>query len=177
MHTFLRGILVFSLASLAACGTFSVQTDPGAFDVDPALLAGIRAKAVTLENGNPVGTKTTIRKRPLSWEIDLKNLTDTGISMLGRSMERRGIAVGGGDKRIVLLVRPISVVQGTGIFDAPNIQVRVAVDARFADGTGTYVEGEGGTYGGGAQRAVDNAVQVAIQQLVAEPKFIAYLNQ
>ena len=63
MTALLRCILALSLASLPACGTFSVPTDPGAFDVDPALLSGIQAKAVSLENGHPDGAKTLIRKR------------------------------------------------------------------------------------------------------------------
>jgi len=174
MQTYRRLLLALSAASLFGCGTLEVASDAGAFDVDPALLAKVQAKAVALENGaRDAGTFDVKMRMGRVWSFDLNQLTETSVTMLGRSMERRGISVGPeAAKKVVLSARPVALAQG-----GARINVRVAIIARFADGTAAYAEGDGGTFGGGVQRATDHGIQLALQQLLAEPKFIAYLNQ
>lgn len=185
MRRLLQGFFIAALSVLAGCAA-QVPTDPGAFDVKPDQLAHLRrGQAVSLVNGYPGETKARVRVFSVrtginagTWIIDQQQLTDTAIAMLTRALEKEGIQTRDQtEKTIELRLRPIGAKMWRPPF-SPIYQwtATLALEARFGDGSATSLEVENHTPGGG-QRAFDGAAVRALDDLLKDEKFVAYMNR
>jgi hypothetical protein len=154
-------IVVFA-AALAGCTRLSQLREP---------------QAVTLNTAYPENqAKLPAKVGSATWMFDQKQLTDTAIVMLGRAMEKHGVTVAPqAGKTLALRVRVLGV--RLRVFGpVAQTTARLGLDARFGDGTGTYIEADNASPAG-AQRAYDGAVLFALNQLLADEKFLAYMNR
>jgi hypothetical protein len=164
--------VVLAAALLAGCTT-EIGTNPETFSLAPNALSQVRRpQLVALENAYPAETKVELKLTGgNTWIIDLRRLTQTSIAMLARGMESRGIAAApGAPKRVTLRVSDPLASPGYTIF------ARLSLEARFADGTSTSILAENRSPVN-AERAFDGAVLFALNKLVYDDKFIAYMNK
>lgn len=168
-------VAVLTLA-LAGCAV-TIATDPNRFNVEPQQLPNLhRPQAVTLKNAVKEDARPLVLKPAagVSWTIDQRKLTDTAVAMLGRALEKNGVTVPPqADKEIALGVR-VRNVHNRRVPFAMLTSVRVAIYVVFGDGTKTYVEGD--YTKSNFEVAFDGAVQDALNHLVTDEKFVAYLN-
>jgi hypothetical protein len=96
--------------------------------------------------------------------------------MLWRALEKQGLAITSQSGKTVTLkvYQPNALMQVYIGF--ANTYARVALDAEFGDGTRTTVLGENRSPAG-APRAFDGAVLFALNKLIVDEKFVAYLNK
>ena len=173
----MRVCVLFLAAMLAGCMTVDIPTDPQAFSLEANRLSQLpRSQAVALKNGYTGDATLRLKMSSNTWVIDQKQLTETALAMLGRAMQQQGLTLDPqAGKTVTLRARVLSTRFRTMPFVA-MISVRLALNASFGDGSGTYIEADNSSPGG-AQRAYDGAVLFALNQLVADPKFTAYLNR
>jgi hypothetical protein len=167
-----RCIAVLAAALVAGCTT-EIGTNPETFSLGPAALSHLRRpQAVALENAYPADTKVELKLTGgNTWIIELRRLTQTSIAMLVRGMESQGIAVApDAPKRVTLRVSDLLASPGYTIF------ARLTLEARFADGTSTSIQADNRSPVS-ADRAFDGAVMFALNKLVYDEKFIAYMNK
>ena len=176
-NCFSAAIAVLITGALAGCA-IDVPTDPQAFNIEPASMSQLRAskQTVALQNGYPGETKQQFKVGPHTWIVDAKQLTDTAIAMLGRGLEKRGFTPAPqGEKTITLRV----IAQSASVQTFPGFaqtRVRVSLDAFSGDGTRVRVDADNmSPYSG--QRAFDGAVLFALNKVLADEKFVAYLNR
>lgn len=139
-----------------------------------------------LSHGGGKGFGHTERNVVLgSFTLDQDQLTETAIIILARALEKQGIQRRDqAEKTITLSLRPVRMEKNgmTGcaacaLTHGPN-RVVLAVEARFGDDSATTFEvlHEWPVMGGGRQ-AFDEAVPFALSRLLADEKFVAYLNR
>jgi hypothetical protein len=149
----------------------AVPTQPSAFDLEPAAVSHLRTpQALALDNGFQAETTIHLNTRSTRWSTDLMRLTDTARSMLQRAMEARGITFAPQEQRSITLR-----IHRAAAVGAPWAKSAVLLEARYGDGSSTVVTAE--NTGFSAQRALDGAVLVALGKLVADEKFVAYVNR
>jgi hypothetical protein len=170
----MRGFLRWAaLAALLASCTTEIGTNPETYSVGPAGLSHLRRpQTVALENAYPAETKVELKLTGGNvWIIELRRLTQTSIAMLARGMEGQGIKVApDASKRVTLRVSdPIASASYT-------IYARLNVEARFGDGTSTILQAENRSPMS-ADRAFDGALLFALNKLVYDEKFVAYMNK
>ena len=169
----------FLFLLLVGCAV-EVPTDPGAFDVAQDKLANLRrGQAVSLVNDYAGEAKANLRLRGgVTWIIDQQRLTETAIIMLTRALEKQGLEPRDqSDKTIALRVQVMRVNLHRPAF-SPVMQTTamVALQASFGDGTTTRIEAENMSPMGG-QRAFDGAVLFALNDLLEDEAFVAYMNR
>lgn len=174
MRSYARSIIALFAMLLFGCAV-PVSSDPNRFNLDPVRLSPLKgAQALALKNAySNEGTLTIRFPGGVSWIVDQKDMTDTAIAMLGRAMAQQGIAINPQAKKAVTLrARVLS----AGARGFQGTIVRVGMDATFGDGTSTYTEGDN-TSPLSQGRAFDGAVLFALEQLVLDEKFVAYVNR
>ena len=176
----LRGFLVLAFCLLAGCGAVEIKTDPGAFDVQPDKLAHLRSgEAVSLVNGYPGEAKLQLRPAGgAKWIVDQQQLTGTAITMLTRALEKQGIQVRERSERTITLRLRVAGAYinkvGFGYYVyVPTAQV--VLQAAFGDGSATSARAQNGSPHN-AGRAFDGAVLFALNDLLKDEKFVAYVN-
>jgi hypothetical protein len=167
------------LAALAAGCAMDVPTSPDTFPVEPVNAAHLRApQSVGLKNAYNAGAQRTIDAgKGQTWTVDQKQMTDTAITMLGRAVEKHGFNTKGpGDKSITLQVRAEHgfIHQRTMSFVA-QANVTVSLHAAFGDGSSTTV-GADNNSPLGPQRAFEGALMFALNKLLNDQRFVAYVN-
>ena len=171
----------FGITLLLAGCAVEVPTDPGAFDVKPEKLTHLeRGKgALSLVNGYSSEAKANLRMGSgVTWVVDQGRLTDTAIIMLTRALEKQGIESREQSPKSVALRVQAMRARLVRIPFSPvgQITATVALEARFGDGTATRIEAENMSPMGG-QRAFDGAVLFALNDLLDDEKFVAYMNR
>jgi hypothetical protein len=163
--------LLAAAGALASGCALEIPTSPDTFSVEPERLAHLRQpQSVDLVNGYSAPSTIEIRQSPHTLIIDRMQLTETAIAMLGRALRKHGIAAGpGGDKKITLRIVRAAVVS------APSAPAQAILEAQFGDGTMTTVAAD--NRGFSAPRALDGAVLFTLNQLLNDPKFVAYMNR
>jgi hypothetical protein len=171
-----RAAALLLAATLAGCGG-EIVTRPEAFPIEPGRVAHLRApQAFALSNGLQAPVKHQIRNDSITWEVDARQLTDTAIVMLSRALEQQGIKPAPQAKSAILRVE---VRGGMGMFvPVPTVaaSARILLHADFGDGTRALLDGEGGS-GFGMQPAFEGAIRAALNRLLIDPTFIAYMNR
>lgn len=162
------------LTLLAGCSV-AISTSPDRYAVDPSAATQLRVKRVALKNAHQTAT---LGQRQVSGlvrirqTIDVKALTDTAITMMSRAMEKQGIAVSPEATKTVTLA-----VTRVDLGDVPirGAAATVVLEARYPDGTSTARQATAHSavqYGW----AIDAAVRNALNELLGDPRFVAYLN-
>ena len=155
-----------------------IPTDASTFNVEPQRLAHLKPhqQSIVLRNGYSGSNKVSYKINNVSWVLDQEQFTNTAIAMLGRALEKHGVKVApSAEKVITLRVR----VLGAGLRIYPFVGVasaRVGLEANLAGVGEFYVESVNGSPGG-ATRAFDGAVLFTLNQLLEDPKFVAYMNR
>jgi hypothetical protein len=167
MRFFLANV-VAAAALLDGC-TIDIPTSGDTFSVEPKNVAHLRQpQALQLVNGYTSPSIIELRQSPHTFNLDRMQLTQTAITMLRRAMDQHGIAAGG-DKTITLRI------VNAGVISAPNAPAQVVLEAQFGDGTSTRVGAA--NRGFSAQRALDGAILFALNKLLIDEKFVAYVNK
>jgi hypothetical protein len=166
------------LALVAAGCAVDVPTSPDTFSLDAKGASHLRRpQSVALSNGYETEAKKQFSVgHGVTWAVDQKQLTETAVVMLKRSFEKHGITpVAQGDKSVLLRVRADNAFVHSGAFVAHS-NVRLVLEAQFGDGTSTSIPGDNQSPMG-AQRAFDGAVLFALNGLLSDERFVAYLNR
>ena len=159
------------LLFLATTGcTVDIPSRPAAFDIrEGTKLRG--DQRIALLNAYQTPTVVTImRSGQTRWEADLKSLTDTGISMLGRHMSTQGITIDSSStKTITLRVHEVSAT----VAPFAN-RVFITLGAELGNGTARSVRIPNTSPD--AQRALDGAVMFGLTELLKDDQVLAYVN-
>ena len=170
--------LMFAAALAAGCA-IDVPTSPDTFPVEPVNAAHLRApQAIALKNAYQAEAKRTIAVgKGQTWTVDQKQMTDTAITMLGRAVEKHGFKTQGpGDKSIDLQVRAEhGFIHQRAMSFVAHSNVTVSLHAAFGDGSSTTV-GADNNSPLGPQRAFEGALMFAINKLLNDQRFVAYVN-
>ena len=181
-------LAVILVVTLGGCGPTinqTVSTDPTRFNLKPAAVPPLRAKSVALKNAYQTATVVGIpnydpnsiplplqRPGTVRWSSDLKTLTDTATGMFGRALEKQGVVVSAESPKAVTFA--VSVLSYEDVL-LQGIRFRVSVEARYPDGTKSIKEGTD-TSAAAVGRALDGAVVAALNDLLGDAQFVAYMN-
>ena len=176
MNAFIRRLLIPLMAYFLSSCTTDPSSDPNRFSLSASELAHLRTpQRVTLRNAYTAPDVTKVQAGLIPLEFDQKQFTDTAIAVLTRAMDKHGIEIAPqAEKTITLRVRGPTGLRGRGM--PPQRTATLWLDAEFADGTSTSLEAEETTMGE-FTRAMDGAVLVALKDLVADEKFVAYMKR
>jgi len=174
----MRLILCLVMATVAlllgACGMMvNVPTNPDNYSIDPKAVTNLRApQSVTLKNAYDAETPANMPMRYNTLVVEQKKLTDTAIVMLSRALEKRGIATSErADKTVTLRIRAqgyrMQTFRWTG---------QVVLEALLGDGSVISYPNES-LSPKGWENAFDGAVLFALNDLLADEKFVAYINR
>jgi hypothetical protein len=174
MRPFSHLIAVLLAAGVSACGMIiNVPTNPDNYRIEPKVVAHLRApQTVALKNAYPAEANISLPIRHNTLAVEQKQLTETAVVMLSRALEKQGITTSEqAEKRITLRVRAqgyrMQVFRWTGI---------VILDAELGDGTRISYPNES-LSPKGWENAFDGAVLFALQDLLEDERFVAYMNK
>lgn len=151
-------------------GRLLMGTDPGAFNVEAAATVHLRApQLVTIKNGYPAPVLVPTMSKLV--DADLKMVSETAVIMLGRALQARGIGVAAeAPKTITLRISMLS------LSGAPALPVAsIILHAQFGDDTASSIAVQ--NKGFSSPRAVDGAILFALNRLVLDETFVAYINR
>ncbi len=168
---FVRVVVALLVGVLAGCAT-TIVSDPDTFNVPADAAKHLRAGGnVALNNAYQAETKVKIfTYGNSSWSGDLKQYTDTAITMLGREMQKKSVAVDPkAAKTVTLRVYDVSATHGW------VIETVLTLEAQYGDGTKSTIKSENSSPSD-AWRAVDGSLMIAVSRLLGDDKFLAYVN-
>jgi hypothetical protein len=161
-------------AGLNACGMMiNVPTNPDNYNIEPKALAHLRApQTVALKNAYPGEANASMPIQHNTLVVEQHKLTETAIVMLRRALEKRGIATAEqAQKTITLRVRAqgyrMQMFRWTG---------KVMLESQLGDGTTISYPNES-LSPKGWENAFDGAVLFALNDLLADEQFVAYMNR
>jgi hypothetical protein len=167
------------LAAMAAACAHDVPTSPDTFSIEPAKVMHLRSpQAVAFKNAHRAEAPRSFGVgMGQTWIVEQRQLTDTAIVMLTRAVEKQGIkAPAQAEKSITLHVRAEDAfLQSIPFSPVAQSNARLILEAEFGDGTRTWLRAENNSPLG-VQRAFDGAVLFALNRLLADEKFVAYMN-
>jgi hypothetical protein len=173
-----RLIILPVVLGLGACTGFATPntSNPDRFSLEASAVAHLRGpQTVKITNAYPGPAVVQFRVGRVTLDQDQHQYTDTAIVMLSRALEKHGIGKSeDAGKAVELRVRLAGGRVGGRVI-SPEYHGRVVIEAQFGDGTATLHPGSDMSPGGWA-RAFDAAIVVALRGLVAEEKFVAYMN-
>ena len=168
---FARVIVALLVGVLAGCAR-TIVSDPDTFNVPADAAKHLRAGGnVALNNAYQAETKVKIlTSGNSSWIGDLKQYTDTAITMLGREMQKKSVAVDPkAAKTVTLRVYDLSL-------RAPGYTSMVLIlEAQYGDGTKSTIKSENRS-SWTVYSMVDGSLMVAVFRLLGDDKFLAYVN-
>lgn len=170
-HQIARIVVALVVGVLASCST-TITSDPDTFNVPADAAKHLRAGgSVALNNAYPSEMKVRIwADGNLRWFGDLKQYTDTAITMLGREMQKKSVAVDPkAAKTLTLRVYDVSASHGWVIGSV------LTLEALYGDGTKSTITTKNSSPSD-AWRAVDGSLMFAVSQLLGDEKFLAYVN-
>lgn len=166
------GILAALLLTAAGCGSLTIDANPDTFSVPSGTASQLRGpQTVALNNFYGAQTQVTIYQGTGTWNADLKQYTDTAITMLGREMGKQGIKLEPSAAKSVRL-RVLNV-QGTPGW---TITASLELEAEYADGTKSLIKTQNSSPSD-AWRAVSGALMFAVSRLLIDEAFVAYVNR
>lgn len=168
-----RVALVLLVGMLVGCAAPTIETDPDTFDVPEDAAKHLRAGGnVALTNAYSAETKVKIWTMGDSgWFGDLKQYTDTAITMLGREMQKKGVTVDPkAAKTVTLKVRDVSASPGW------TIESNLTLEAQYGDGTKSVITTRNSSPSD-AWRSVSGSLMYAVTQLLSDKKFVEYVNK
>lgn len=163
-------VALVALGIAAGCAPIQIQSNPDAFEVPLEAPPKLRGnQTISLANAYKAPTEAKIFLGGPGWVADLQQYTQSAVTLLGREMRKTGISVGPGRKSIVLRVHSVQAAPGMFLIPA-----NLVLDAEYGDGTKSSITAEDNA--GSAWRAVDGAMGIAIARLLADERFLAYVN-
>ena len=164
------------MGALAGCGTVPVVANPNSFEVRGTTQPLRVPQTITLTNGYSSETKMPIGSQGgITFEGDMRQLTDVAIEMMSRHLGKNGVKVGSGGKTITLRMRDVRI-DFVNIPFAPRHNTTLALEAQLGDGTVATIPATNGSPGG-ANRSVDGAILFAITALLNDSRFVGYVNR
>lgn len=166
-------VVVLFAGMLAGCAPPVIETKPDTFNVPADSAKGLQAGGnVALNNAYPAETKVKIYTLGDSgWFADLKQYTDTAITMLGAEMKKKGVIVDPkAPKTVTLRVYDVSASPGWVISSV------LTLEARYGDGTMSTITTKNSSPSD-AWRSVDGSLMFAVARLLGDEKFLAYVNK
>ena len=167
--------LAAATVALAGCAG-DVVTNPDAVAFEPPATARLRApQTVALRNAFDTAAMHEIKSDSGTWVVDLRQITETAVVGLRRTLEKQGISAAQKSAKNVTLRLEV---RGAWTQVMPGhviAKANLGLEARFGDGSAALVEAENGS-AFGATRAFEGAIRVALQRLLFDPAFIAFFN-
>lgn len=165
--------LVASLLAIAGCAPLTIETNPDTFQVPAGTASQLRGpQTVALNNSYAAETRVAIYQGAATWNADLKQYTDTAITMLGREMGKQGIKLeSGAAKTVKLRVQNVQAGPSGWVISAS-----LELEAEYADGTKSLIRTQNNSPSD-AWRAVSGALMFAVGRLLIDPAFVAYVNR
>jgi len=159
-----------ALLALGLAGCTSVPTDPARFSLEPQAVSQLRApQAIAVLNTYRAPAVTKINNA--GWTADFQTLTESATVMLRSALAKRGITSAQPEKTISLRVLRA----GAGMGGGPMMTTAVVqLGAQLGDGTRVVVDAQNVGFSG--ERALDGALLFALNKLVGDEKFVAYVN-
>ena len=155
------------------CGcTTAVRTNPINIEIGSAALSHVPARPVTLVNGHASESELRFSMPPHTLIVEPKQMTEAAITALRNGLDKhRPPKSKAAPKRITLRVTSP---RSAGAY--PNPGVAISLEAQFGDGTRTLVNGQGYS-ARGADRSFEVALQNALNQLLSDQRFVAYMKR
>jgi hypothetical protein len=164
--------LVAAIAVFICGCTTTVRTSPDNVEIGQGAVSHLPPRAVTLVNGHASESQIRFSAPPNTLIFEPKQMTDTAIAALRSALDKHLPPRGKGPaKRVVLKVTSP---RQSGPYISPSMAI--TLDAEFGDGTRTAVIGEGYS-ARGADRTFEVATLNALNRLLADPRFIAYMKK
>jgi hypothetical protein len=172
--------LYFAVAGLVAmCSgcTWDIVGDPNRHSLEPDRVSSLRApQNVALKNAYSSESKLDVQMGAYTVVFDQRRMTDAAIVMLGRALQKQGITNDAqASKSVELRLRPVRW-RVAGMMPAPQRIGTVVLDVRFGDGTTATLEAENSSPAN-FDRVFDGAILFALRELVADERFVAYMNR
>ena len=167
------GCVLALLIAASGCAPVVIDTNPDTFPVKPETASAVRGQqAIALVNAYPAEQKVVIFPGGPTWVGDLKQHTDTALTMLERAMSGRGVKVGSpADKTVTLRVANVQAAPGGFV-----IRSSLVLEAEYGDGTKSRIQTQNSSPSD-AWRAVNGALLFAVNQLLNDNQFLAYVNK
>jgi len=163
-----RAAVVACTVALVFGCTTTVRTDPANLKIEPGAVSHLPARNVTLVNGHASETQLKFSTPPHTLIVEPKQMTDTAIEALRRALPPGGK---GAPKRIVLRVHSP---RQAGPYPTPGLLI--TLDADYGDGTRSQVFGQGYS-ARGADRSFEAALLQALNKLLGDARFVAYMKR
>jgi hypothetical protein len=164
---------IFAIIAAFVCGcTTTVRTSPDRLEIGSAAFSHLPPRIVALVNGHPSEAPLRLSTPPYTLIVEQKQMTDAAIEALRRGLEKNlSPRSKGPAKKVILKVRSP---RSAGPYPTPG--VAITLDAEFGDGSRTAVTGEGYS-ARGADRSFEVALLNALNRLLGDPRFVAYMKR
>lgn len=169
----MRYLLAALLLAITGCAPITVDTNPDTFAVPKGAASQVRGQqSIALKNVYQKPTVEQIFPGGATWVADLKQYTDSAITMLGKEMTNVGVKIESPAAKSITL-RVHSVQAAPKFF---TIQSSLVLEAVYGDGTKSSIRTENSSPAT-AYRAVSGALTFAVQRLLYDEQFLAYVNK
>jgi len=166
-----KNAAALSLLSVTfGCAPLQITSNPDAFPVPLVSPLSLRGNpSVELLNAYKAQTQVKIFLGGPTWEADLRQYTQSAITLLGRELRNSGATIAPSGKTVVLRVHNVQAAPGAFL-----IPGSLVLDAEYGDGTRSSVAEQDNA--STAWRAVDGAMVRAVAKLLVDERFQAYLS-
>lgn len=160
-----RVACLLAVLGFAAGCVYTIPSDPNAFPLASEKVPSLPAGAsVELVNGF---SSAYMARMEGNQQADLQEFTQTAITVMSRALERKGVAVGPGGRKVVLEVTGPTWTPGFGM-------TRGSVSLNAGLGA-TKVSTWGEAAGINATKNFSSAISEAVEKLLQKPEFRDYL--
>ena len=166
------GCALALLLAATGCAPVVLDANPDTFPVPPLAASGVRAQqSISLVNAYTAEQKVVVFPGGPTWVADMKQHTDTAITLLGRAMSGQGVKIESSAGKTVTL-------RVTDVQAAPRgfvIGSSLVLEAEYGDGTKSRIPTQNSSPSD-AWRAVSGALTFAVNGLLNDRAFLAYVN-
>ena len=171
------GVLIAFL--VAGCGPMLIESDPATFRVPPKAAAHLRGQqSIALKNAYEKETLVMILSRSVGvgWQGDLRQYTETAITLLSGEMTGKAIDLSPqAAKSVTLRVRDVRA-DFIPIILVYRYECFLVLEAQYGDGTKSIIKAENDSPVD-APRVVSGAIMRAVERLLGDENFLAYVNR
>jgi hypothetical protein len=169
------------LITLGGCAiTSQIDSAPKTYDLPEGKTPRLRGQqSIALKNAYGTETKVIVAQQSRNtFEADLKQYTDTAITMIERQLKKDGISIDPtAAKAITVRVRDMTFKLRIIPFGA-IANGSLTLEAELGDGTKTAFRSDSETSSySNSGNALDAAVLLAVTSLLNDQQFLAYMNR
>lgn len=166
-----RAVALLLVCVTFGCAPIQIESNPDAFPVPLAAAPQLRGQqSIDLVNAYKVATEARIFLGGPGWVADLRQYTQSAITLLARELRKGSVTVEPAAKSIVLRVHSVQAAPGAFLIPAALV-----LDAEYGNGTKSSIAEQDNA--SSAWRAVDGALVRAIARLLTDEGFLAYVNK